>query len=37
VFGASVVFMIMTVILALVTDRGTQVGSEVRDERLMQP
>jgi MFS family permease len=37
VFGASVVFMIMTVLLALVTDRGPQAGSEARDVRLMQP
>jgi MFS family permease len=37
VFGASVVFMIMTVILALVTDRGPRASSEVPDVRLMQP
>ena len=27
VFGASVVFMVLTVLLALVTDRGPQAGS----------
>jgi MFS family permease len=37
VFGASVVFMILTVLLALVTDRGPQVGSDAPDVRLMQP
>jgi MFS family permease len=37
VFGASVVFMILTVLLALVTDRGPQAGSEVPEPRLMQP
>jgi MFS family permease len=37
VFGASVVFMILTVLLALVTDRGPQAGSEARDARLLQP
>jgi MFS family permease len=37
VFGASVVFMILTVLLALVTDRGPQAGSEAPDVRLMQP
>ena len=39
VFGASVVFMILTVLLALVTDRSPQAsaGSEAPDARLMQP
>ncbi len=37
VFGASVVFMILTVLLALVTDRGPQAGSERPDARLLQP
>jgi MFS family permease len=36
VFGASVVFMILTVLLALVTDRGPQNSSERADARLMQ-
>jgi MFS family permease len=37
VFGASVVFMILTVLLALVTDRNPQGNSEAPDVRLMQP
>jgi MFS family permease len=37
VFGTSVVFMILTVLLALVTDRGPQTGPETSDARLMQP
>ena len=37
VFGASVVFMSLTVLLALVTDRGPQAGRERPDARLMQP
>jgi MFS family permease len=37
VFGASVVFMVLTVLLALVTDRGPQANREAVDERLMQP
>jgi len=37
VFGASVVFMILTVLLALVTDRSPQASSEEPDTRLMQP
>jgi MFS family permease len=37
VFGASVVFMILTVLLALVTDRDPQAGSDAPDARLMQP
>ena len=37
VFGASVVFMILTVLLALVTDRGPQARSEAPHARLMQP
>jgi MFS family permease len=36
VFGASVVFMILTVLLALVTDRGPQENREQPDARLMQ-
>ena len=37
VFGASVVFMILTVLLALVTDRGPQESFDEPDARLMQP
>src|ERR1700686_5335155 len=37
VFGASVVFMILTVLLALVTDRGPQARSEAPDASLMHP
>jgi MFS family permease len=37
VFGASVVFMILTVLLALATDRNPRAGSEAPDARLMQP
>jgi MFS family permease len=37
VFGASVVFMILTVLLALVTDRSPQASSEQPDARLMHP
>jgi MFS family permease len=37
VFGASVVFMMLTVLLALVTDRGPQVSSDTSEPRLMQP
>lgn len=37
VFGASVVFMILTVLLALVTDRGPQKHLGAPDARLMQP
>jgi len=37
VFGASVVFMLFTVLLALVTERGQQPSSEARDARLLQP
>jgi MFS family permease len=37
VFGASVVFMIMTVLLALVTDRSPQPASEPADGRILQP
>jgi hypothetical protein len=29
--------MMMTVILALLTDRGPHAGSETQDVRLMQP
>ena len=37
VFGASVVFMMLTVLLALVTDRGPEVSSGAPEPRLMQP
>ena len=37
VFGASVVVMMLTVLLALVTDRGPQASSEAREERVLQP
>jgi MFS family permease len=37
VFGASVIFMMLTVLLALVTDRRPQARSEEPDVRLMQP
>jgi MFS family permease len=37
VFGASAVFMILTVLLALVTDRGPRAGSDASYARLMQP
>jgi len=37
VFGASVVFMALTVLLALVTDRGPRKSVEKIDVRLMQP
>ena len=37
VFGASVVFMTLTVLLALFTDRGPQAGPASADARLMQP
>jgi MFS family permease len=37
VFGASVVFMILTVLLALVTDRSPKVSSEEPDAKLMHP
>jgi MFS family permease len=37
VFGASAVFMILTVLLALVTDRSSQPSPETRDTRLMHP
>jgi MFS family permease len=37
VFGASVVFMILTVLLALVTDRSPQEHADEPDARLMQP
>jgi MFS family permease len=37
VFGVSAVFMILTVLLALVTDRSPQVGSGRPDARLMHP
>ena len=35
VFGASVVFMVLTVLLALVTERGPQANSGASDTRLM--
>jgi MFS family permease len=37
VFGASVVFMILTVLLALVTDRGPQETVDAPEARPMQP
>ena len=37
VFGASVVFMMLTVLLALVTDRGPEESSGAPEPRLMQP
>jgi MFS family permease len=37
VFGASVVFMILTVLLALVTERAPQKNSEASDQRILQP
>jgi MFS family permease len=37
VFGASVVFMILTVLLALVTDRSPQHHADGTEARLMQP
>jgi MFS family permease len=37
VFGASVVFMILTVLLALVTDRRPRASSETPDARPMHP
>jgi MFS family permease len=37
VFGASVVFMVMTVLLALVTDRKPQTGPVPSDAGLMHP
>ena len=37
VFGASVVFMVLTVALSLVTDRGPRAYSEAPDARLLQP
>jgi MFS family permease len=36
VFGASVVFMVLTVLLALVTDRGPQASPEASDASVMQ-
>jgi MFS family permease len=35
VFGASAVFMVLTVLLALVTERGPQASSDTSDTRLM--
>jgi MFS family permease len=37
VFGASAVFMVLTVLLALVTDRSPQACSDEPEARLMQP
>jgi MFS family permease len=37
VFGASVVFMVLTVVLALVTDKGPQTSGEAADARLIHP
>jgi hypothetical protein len=35
VFGASVIFMVLTVLLALFTDRGPRESSAGADARLM--
>jgi MFS family permease len=37
VFGASVIFMILTVVLSLTTDRSPQTSSGTPDARLMHP
>ena len=37
VFGGSVLFMILTVVLSLVTDRGPRQRREALDSGLMQP
>ena len=37
VFGASVIFMILTVLLALVTERSPRRSSEAPDGRILQP
>ncbi len=37
VFGASAVFMVLTVLLALVTERGSQSSAVAPDERLIHP
>ena len=37
VFGASVVFMVLTVLLALVTERSPQESSEAAETRVLQP
>lgn len=37
VFGASVVFMVLTVLLALATERGPQERSAASDARMMHP
>jgi MFS family permease len=37
VFGVSVVFMILTVLLALMTERGVRRNSDAPDARLLQP
>jgi MFS family permease len=37
VFGASVVFMVLTVVLALVTDKGPRTSREAADARLIHP
>ena len=37
VFGASVVFMVLTVVLALVTERGQRPNSEAHGARFLQP
>jgi MFS family permease len=37
VFGVSVVFMILTVLLALMTERGVRRHSDAPDARLLQP
>jgi hypothetical protein len=37
VFGASVVFMVLTVLLALVTERGPQHSSAATDAKPIYP
>jgi MFS family permease len=37
VFGASVIFMVLTVLLALVTDKDPRAARQVSDARLMHP
>ena len=36
VFGASVVFMVLTVLLALITERSPQGDSEAAEARVLQ-
>jgi MFS family permease len=37
VFGTSVIFMVLTVVLSLTTDRGPQTSPDTPDARLMHP